>query len=176
MKTIELTCALCGEVFAKDFREYKRQIKRDRTEFFCSRSCATSQSNKDNPRPGNPENLKSDNRRDKYTPFRWYVLRAEYRDRKKKYGCDLDVDYLKFLWDSQNGLCPFTGWSLILPRDTDGWIEYHPHNASLDRIDCALGYVKGNVRFVSVIANLARSTFTDEQLIDFCKAVAIKGN
>lgn len=46
-------------------------------------------------------------------------------------------------------------------------------NASLDRIDNSKGYLKGNVRFVSMMANLARSTFSDNELIRFCKSVAV---
>jgi hypothetical protein len=100
------------------------------------------------------------------------VLRAEYRDRNKNYGCDLTIEHLKVLWESQNGKCPFTGLDLILPYDSDGWKEYSPYNASIDRIDNSKGYMQGNVRFISVMANLARQSFSDIQLIDFCKAVA----
>jgi hypothetical protein len=172
MKTIKIKCGSCGNSFAKDLREYNRQIKRNRTEFFCTRTCAAIKNNEDNPRKGNPENLRSDNRRDEFTPFRWFVLRAEYRDRNKNYGCDLTIEHLKVLWESQNGKCPFTGLDLILPYDSDGWKEYSPYNASIDRIDNSKGYMQGNVRFISVMANLARQSFSDIQLIEFCKAVA----
>jgi hypothetical protein len=172
MKMIDLICGNCDKVFSKEFREYKRQTKRGRTKFFCTQSCAAIKSNTDNPRPGNIDNLQSNNRRDEYTPFRWFVLRAEYRDRKKSYGCDLTVEYLKTLWESQNGKCPITGWDLILPQDSDGCKEFSPYNASIDRFDNSKGYTQDNVRFICVMANLARSTFTDDQLIDFCRAVA----
>lgn len=51
------------------------------------------------------------------------------------------------------------------------WSVPSPWNASLDRIDNAKGYIQGNVRFITVMANLARSTFTDEQVLEFCHAV-----
>ena len=140
-------------------------------DFFCTRTCAAIKNNEENPREGNPEFLIANNRKDNYTPFRWYVLRSQYRDKKRKYGCDLTVEFLKKLWEQQNGICPFTGWKLILPKDTNGWTEYSTYNASIDRIDNSIGYMKTNVRFISVMANLARQSFTDKELIDFCSAV-----
>lgn len=173
MKSLKITCANCTHEFEILLKEHKRQIKNGRVGFFCSRTCAAIKSNRDNPRPGNPENLQADNRRDEYTQFRWFVNRGNYRGkRRRKYGCDLTVEFLKELWDQQNGICPFTGWKLVLPQDSSyAWSEKNPANASLDRIDNSKGYMRGNVRFISVMANLARQTFTDEQVRNFCKAV-----
>jgi len=174
MKKIELKCENCGNLFVKELKEYNRQIHKGRKEFFCSRTCAATKNNQNNPRNGNIENLKSDNRRDEHTSFRWFILRSQYRDKKKNYGCNLTLEYLKNLWETQKGICPFTGWNLILPQDSNGWKISNPHNASLDRIDNSIGYIQGNVRFISVMANLARQNFTDDQLVEFCKAVATK--
>lgn len=178
MKTIKLRCANCEKEFEKEIREYKRQIKNGKTRFFCGLSCVCIKRNEENPPQGNIDNF-GDNirilKKDEYTPFRWFVLRAEYRDRNKGYGCNLSVEFLKKLWEQQKGICPFTGWNLILPQGTDvAWLEHHPSNASLDRIDNSKGYIEGNVRFIAYMANLARQTFTDDQLIGFCKAVTDK--
>lgn len=98
------------------------------------------------------------------------MARVRYR---RRYGpSDITLKYLAWLWKRQGGRCPFTGWKLRLPASTRGWDEKHPMNASLDRIDCSRGYVKGNVRFVAVMANLARQEFTDKDVRDFCLAVA----
>ena len=173
---MKLVCDNCNSEFEKKERDYKRRIKLGQTRFFCSLSCAAIKGNEEIPRKGNMHSgLKADNKRDEYTPFRWFILRAEYRDRKKHYGCNLTVAYLKQLWEQQKGKCPFTDWNLILPQNTkNGWLESNPANASLDRIDNSKGYLEGNVRFISIMANLARQSFTDEQLIDFCKAVTQK--
>lgn len=81
------------------------------------------------------------------------LLRSEYRDRNNKCGCDLTIEYIKQIWDDQNGICPLTGWALILPQGTaKGWETSDPSNASLDRIDPSKGYVKGNVRFIAYMA------------------------
>ena len=171
MKTVELNCANCGCTITKLVKEYNRRLKQGKTEFFCNRKCATTKSNKDNPRPGNISSLSSGNRRDEFTPFRWFILRAQHRNKRKGYGCDITIDFLKNLWDHQAQTCPFTGWTMILPQDSNGWKEYHPTNASVDRIDNSKGYIQGNVRFVCIMANLARQDFTDRQVINFCRAV-----
>lgn len=172
MKNTNIKCTTCGEDFSILTKEYNRQIKRGRSEFFCTRTCAAIKNNKDNPRLGNPENLKVKTK-DQYSSFRWFVNRGNYRSKtKKKYGCDLTVEFLKQLWEDQKGICPFTGWEMILPENsTYPWDEKSPKNASIDRIDNSIGYMQGNVRFVSVMANLARQDFTDEQVIAFGKAI-----
>jgi len=174
-KTIKLNCVNCNKEFEKVAKEYRRQIKKGNARFFCTGSCAATKINSEIPRIGNPQFLIADNRKDEYTPFRWFVLRGEYRNKKKGYGCDITPEYLKELWEKQQGTCPLTGWNLILPIDTRiGFSEKSIKNASLDRIDNSIGYMQGNVRFVAVMANLARQDFTDEQVIEFCKAVANK--
>lgn len=173
---MQLICANCNNPFQKDDREYKKQIKRGSGRFFCSLSCSAKKNNKENPPKGNSQFLISNNRKDEYTPFRWYILRAEFRNRKRNFGCDLTLEYLKQLWDFQNGTCPITGWKLILPNNTHkAWINENPCNASLDRIDSSKGYTQGNVRFISVMANYAKNIFTDKQLLEFCEAVVLNG-
>ena len=173
MKLIEVICFNCGKTVQKEIKEYKRRIKSGKDRFFCNLSCATFTRNKENPPIGNIDNFRGEYReKDQYTPFRWFILRAKYRDKKKKYGYDLTVEYLKQLWDEQKELCPITGWKLILPENTrNGWSIKNPMNASLDRIDNSKGYLQGNVRFISTMANMARNVFSDEELIDFCKSV-----
>lgn len=63
-----------------------------------------------------------------------------------------------------------------LPRSekhTEGRWEYghHPQNASLDRLDQTKGYIKGNVRFVALIVNYARHSWTDNDVVTFARAV-----
>jgi hypothetical protein len=48
------------------------------------------------------------------------------------------------------------------------------NTTSLDRIDSSIGYVFGNVQIVCVMANYAKSDFSDEQMREFCKAIASK--
>jgi hypothetical protein len=168
---IELLCANCSSPFLKLTREHNRWVKQGRTRFFCGHSCAMTERNKTHPGPGNLTNLRPRSR-DEHAPFRWFLLRAKAKDRRHRGATSLTLVYLSSVWNSQEGVCPITGWKLILPSCTSGWETPSPRNASLDRIDCSLGYVEGNVRFVSVMANLARNTYSDESLVEFCLAVA----
>lgn len=172
MEKVKLVCNHCGESFVKVKKEYTRQRKRGQKRFFCTQSCRTRLQNKESPR-GTYTQLKADNRRDEMTPFRWYILWA--KGRKKHGACTVTLRYLKQLWEEQEGMCPLTGWQLVLPHSTNGWkggLTYR--SASLDRINCKKGYIRGNVRFVSVMANLARGRFSDRELKDFCRAVAMR--
>lgn len=109
--------------------------------------------------------------KDELSSYRWFILRS--KSRMKEHS--VDAEFLRSLWESQAGICPLTGWGLILPLDSSGFsVSYGARNASLDRIDNDLGYVRGNVRFVALIANLARARFSDADLLDFCRSVAEK--
>lgn len=171
MQKIEtINCYNCNKEVTKRAAELKRRRKYGKTKFYCDNICAAIKSNIETKRPGNSKVLIPDNLRDQYTPFRWFLARA--RQRKKKGPTDLDVDYLKELWESQSGICIFTGWELLLPASTEGWINGADiKNASLDRIDNKLGYIKGNVRFISVMANICRGAYLDEAVFKFCDAV-----
>lgn len=73
------------------------------------------------------------------------------------------------------------GWEFDLTKDDLVFPEFCPllnckltytggkqnTNASIDRIDSSIGYVKGNVQIISYLANLMKSRATEEQLIMF---------
>jgi hypothetical protein len=89
--------------------------------------------------------------------------------------CDLSLEFLKTLWEKQKGICPITGWQLVLPHHSAKRLnKRNMYAASLDRIDCSQGYLKSNVRFVAYIANIARNVFSEQELLTFCKAVVAK--
>ena len=112
------------------------------------------------------------NLRDKYTPFRFFTHVIKYGRGRKNKDCNITNEYLLQVWENQKGICPHTGWKLILPDTTDGWKTGHTtKSASLDRIDNSKGYIEGNVRFVAYMSNIARNRFDDEDLFEFCKAV-----
>jgi hypothetical protein len=83
---------------------------------------------------------------------------------------DIDLEYIKNLWEEQDGVCPFAKQKLELRTHTSKQ-KAGPYSASLDRIDNNKGYIRGNIRFVSLIFNYARNTFSDEQVLEFCKQV-----
>lgn len=171
---VTLKCGWCQRSFPKSAREHRRQVKTGRTWFYCGHSCNTSAKNAKSP---NTHKLNRRGRaRDDDSPFRWYLLRIQHRvkhRRSARGGTDLTLEVLRGLWAQQRGVCPLTGWYLLLPQTTEGWEGGPPPDAaSLDRVDNALGYTQGNVRFVALMANLARNRFSDEDVIRFCRAVA----
>jgi hypothetical protein len=173
MSKITLTCDTCNKEFEKARNEYNRRIRLGKDNFYCSRACAGK----------SPENVKhivsnrsdypvwelnNPKKHDEYSKFRPILKLC--RQRNKDFH--LTLEYLKELWESQDGICPFTGFELEA-RTYDGKSD-NPLNirsASLDRIDNSKGYVKGNVRFVSVMFNFARNKFSDEEVIEFAQAV-----
>lgn len=110
---------------------------------------------------------------DELSPFHWYMHRIHGRrflsERKET---DIDERYLKQVWDGQGGVCPYTGRTLSLSRTASGNQGWLPYQASLDRIDSERGYIRGNVQYVALIANLAKGKFSEDELIEFCKTVA----
>jgi hypothetical protein len=57
----------------------------------------------------------------------------------------------------------------------EGVAVYMPYRqASIDRTDSSQGYTPDNIQFVSLMANYAKNAFQEDQLIDFCRAVAKK--
>lgn len=113
-------------------------------------------------------------RRDEYSPFRQHFKLARRRVKTHGRECTITLEYLKEVWEKQDGKCPYTGWKLDNPETTAHWDNHQldPRIASLDRIDSSLGYILGNVQFVSVMANFAKRDFQEEQLLEFCQAVA----
>jgi hypothetical protein len=168
--TVKLRCTFCKKWFPKARKELTRQKKKGQTRFYCGRHCQMRMSNVLSPRTVRPGQLRRGKVSDALSPFRWFMGRARYRVWKGP--TDLTLEYLRGLWQQQGSCCALTGVSLVLPQDSNGWKNKTPYGASLDRIRNSEGYVKGNVRFLAVMANLARQDFSDEEVITFCKAVA----
>ena len=174
ISTIEIICAVCGKHCTKKLAEINRQKKKGRIKFYCGRNCAGKDgvghlkkyAGKFN------HNLIPSNRYDKNTKFRWYIKNIIKNSKKRNQSYDVDLSYLNELWQQQKGICPFTKQKLELRTHNYTLIENRPYQASLDRIDNTKGYIKGNVRFVALVFNYARNSFSDDQVIEFCKQVA----
>lgn len=154
----------CGKEFERERSEINRARKRGRR-LFCSRAC----SGRESPVAQNPNGdslLKGYNRSDKYTPLRVHLRRAKQRNK----DIEITLDDLLEQWNLQAGKCPITGIPMGHPEKGIN----HPSVASLDRIDPSKGYVPGNIRFVSMWANLARWSGNDRELIAWCRIVADK--
>ncbi len=172
---IECKCEECGKVFDREKRDVNSSNKAGR-KIFCSLSCSGKQSHKHLSKFGklNSKYLIPDNRRDEYTGFREYLKRIKRRDKNN----NITLKYLKELWD-KNHVCSLSGVELKIPNDTkqviekkNGYTFTDPiHTGSVDRIDNNKGYIKGNIRYISLMANLAKSWYNDEYVIEFAKLV-----
>lgn len=115
---------------------------------------------------------------ERFLRFRWNAL---CRARKKKdtyidpdlYGFD-GITYLMTLWEKQRGRCALTGipmtW-LASRREDIGNGYGLGRNVSVDRIDSARGYVKGNLRLICSQLNYMRGSLEDPDFVLWCELV-----
>lgn len=172
MKVVEVVCEVCDKKFEKPLNEYNRSKKVGRG-FFCSRSCSGKKFNShlDRYKGKNNGHLDSFNRRDEYTPFRPLFTRSRNKARNatKPREFSVTLQDLKDQWEKQEGYCEYTDLKLSLPKSSG---QHDPvRTASLDRKDSSKGYVKGNIHFVSMMANWAKNEVSDMTMRDFIDAV-----
>ena len=150
---------------------------------FCSISCATRYRNDKMPKSfwknqyEKHPTLKGreNNRLDELSPFRSFLNSG--RASIKSHKVEVDAEYLKSTWEKQNGKCPYTGISMVLPETTSEYQKIKSlKKASLDRIDSSLEYVKGNVEFVCLAINLAKNNRSQKEMIDFIEEIALHRN
>lgn len=71
---------------------------------------------------------------------------------------DINLDYLLELWDKQEGKCAIT----YLPMTH----QYRSlYSISIDRIDNAIGHVRGNIQLVCKAVNLAKGPHSNHDII-----------
>ncbi|NJN07862.1 MAG: hypothetical protein HC874_16055 [Richelia sp. SL_2_1] len=174
---IVVTChnPSCQKEFNKRIAEFKRSERLGRLHF-CSKSCFGKfkgltnfgdKANKDT------SYLRNIIRRDEYSPFRNHLKVMKKSAKHRKHECSVTLADLKQLWEKQQGICPYTGWNLVLlPSTTDYQNTILTiDRASVDRIESSLGYIPENIQFVAIIANFAKNVFTEQDLIKFCHDV-----
>lgn len=178
MAKTQVKCESCGNLFQKENKEINRCKKRGIVGHYCSNSCVAKHRNSTRTKQywekqyAKHPTLKglANNREDIYSPFRPFLNKG--RASLKKNGCDIDVEYLKKLWDEQRGKCPYTGVQMILPKNTlDHTTVKSLKKASLDRIDSSQSYIKGNIEFVCMAVNLAKNNFTKKAMTSFLREV-----
>ena len=164
-KTDKCICYNCGCEFEKPISEIKRNEKFGRHNF-CSRTCVGHFNTEKllNNHSNYVISGHSNNRKDEFTGFRDILRRIKQRN----YDFDVDLPYLKELWEIKNE-CVYTGVKLTLPNHSG--TNNKLNTASLDRIDSNLGYVKNNVQYISIAANLAKNNMSHDEMVEFCKII-----
>lgn len=179
MKKVKIICTECNQEHYIRKGDYDRKIRTKQHRFYCSSSCAAKVGNRIYPNKlgkykGNISQLKGyeNNRLDEFSPFKYHANKARSRSKQKGYITDITIEYLKQLWEKQNGTCPYTKIKMEISRtSTDKDIKKTPIKASLDRIDPSKGYIKGNVEFVCYCVNVMKNDFTKEQMMNFINQI-----
>jgi len=111
----------------------------------------------------NPEN-------NSHKGFYKEILRAsfvhKYKASAELRGLEWGVsfDYLADVLIEQDFKCALSGQDISAMEVNN--------NASLDRIDSTLGYVNGNVQWVTAEINMMKQAYTQERFIELCSLVA----
>lgn len=88
---------------------------------------------------------------------------AKKRSKKKKLAYNLTTNYLQSIFP-KDFICPILKYKMIVNKKQVGKLS-----PTLDRINPRLGYVKGNVEFVCMLANHMMSNATGNDLKQFSK-------
>lgn len=180
-KHVKLKCANSGEYFWKDKSEYTRRIKANPNHKFYKsvKDAALGAGEKHYSHLKSymgvvSDHLKNacDNRKDEFSPFKYFIRQAKLRAKSKvKFKTyDITLEYLKDLWEIQGGKCAISGVEMELPA-TLAENRGSPFCASLDRIDSEVGYMQGNVQFVTQFCNLGKRDFETEKILNFIQAI-----
>ena len=178
MKLITLTCTHCKKSFERSLKQYNDHCLRRKHNPFCSQSCACTYRNLHTPKEIRSKYKRFDitstagNRKDEYSPFKYFITKC--KERKRDF--DIDLSYLKELWNTQKGICPYTGLKMDLPNTTRNHSSFRSlKKASLDRIDSSKGYIKGNVEFVCLLINFAKNSYDKEDVVNFISELKMVG-
>jgi len=103
------------------------------------------------------------------------VSSARQRAKKKGLPFDIDVEWVRQLFELQEEKCSETGLPFCYKERADhGYGFFNPFAPSLDQIKADKGYTKDNVRLVLCIVNLGLNSFGDSVFEQVAKAYLAK--
>lgn len=95
-----------------------------------------------------------------------YWNRIERQAKRRRKDFEISIEYASQILQQQGELCALTGLP-ITANATEDLLT-----ASLDRIDNAVGYTKGNVQWVHKSINMMRGSLTVMEFVMLCALVA----
>lgn len=100
--------------------------------------------------------------------FWWNIM-----DRAKRKNIEFNItkEYAISVLQEQKYKCALSGVDINLPK-----FYRDKQEASLDRIDSDLGYIKGNVQWVHKTINASKLNKTDKRYYELCKLVALNNS
>jgi hypothetical protein len=114
-------------------------------------------------RRANCRNCENKRRKNTYdnNPISRMLMNAKSRSRQYKIPFNITIEDVPI-----PKICPILKVPLVLGKANN--YEFAP---SIDRIDSKKGYIKGNVKVVSALANRMKSNATKEQCLIFAKNI-----
>lgn len=88
---------------------------------------------------------------------------AKTRAKNQNVPFDISLEYVRKLFDDQNGKCALSGDEMVVKG---GW-----DSQSLDKIDPSLGYVEGNVQWLTKRTNLIKNNLNNDQFLSHIKKI-----
>lgn len=94
------------------------------------------------------------------------------RTRAKERGMPFDISHDDIMdkLEAQQGLCALSKTEFNIDATENG--RRRKLSMSIDRINSSGGYTKDNIRITSVMVNMARLNWSDEDFVSMCRAVA----
>lgn len=96
--------------------------------------------------------------------FQYRFLQAKVRAKRKNISLEIDADFLKELWNKQEGKCFFS--NIKMKKDGTG-----NYTGSLDRINSNMGYTKENVVFVLSIVNSMKNSLSENEFFNLIEVL-----
>jgi hypothetical protein len=145
-------CKECSVAFNREWRASNRTLARELDKKY---------------RTKNKEKIKIKNKRryQNLTLDQKFEMLVNTAKKRKQFECSISVEYVKSIWQKQEGRCAYT--KLPLTADANQLTTM-----SLDRIDSDVGYVEGNVQLVCVSINRMKLDYPEHQFIQLCHCVA----
>lgn len=174
---MEKTCTKCKEV--KSINEFTVDRKAKSGYKFWCKTCsvlanqewrqtnlAKSRELDKKYRTANKEKIREKNKRryQNLTLDQKFEMLIKTAQKRKNFKCSISADYLKEVWQKQEGRCAYT--KLPLTADANQLTTM-----SLDRIDSDIDYVVGNVQLVCVAVNRMKSDFPEKDFIGLCNLI-----
>lgn len=93
---------------------------------------------------------------------------------KKGRECTIDKADIERMLEKQGWRCAVSGLMFDLSFDAERKFAYNPYGISIDRIDCAGGYTRNNIRLVLTAVNFALNEWGEEVHLRIARAVVAR--
>jgi hypothetical protein len=145
------TCLACARKATQDWQQKNVEYRREYDKAYSS---------------ANKEQISIKNKRryQNLTLDQKLEMLIKTAQKRKNFKCSISADYLKEVWQKQEGRCAYT--KLPLTADANQLTTM-----SLDRIDSDIDYVVGNVQLVCVAVNRMKSDFLEKDFIGLCNLI-----